>query len=131
MISLLDSVNSYVIDAWLVFYDRPYQFPLWRWLKPGFKHVEVWRLDRGAWARIDPCLEFMVAEVHLQPPWELLIESNMTFLHVTRLVKRGKIREPFMFGPVTCVELAKAMVGLRAPLVRTPYALYKYLRKTS
>jgi hypothetical protein len=131
VISLLDSVDTYVIDVWLVFYDRPHRYPFWRWLKPGFKHVEIWRLDRGAWARTDPCLEFTVTEVHLQPPWEMLAEPGQTFLRVMRLVKRGKVREPFMLGPVTCVELAKAAIGLRASWVRTPYALYKYLRKTT
>jgi hypothetical protein len=129
MISLLDTVDAYVIDVWLAFYDLPREHWFWCWLQPGFKHVEVWREDRGAWARIDPCLEFLVAEVHLQPPWETGILPGARFLRVTRIAPRGSIREPFMLGPITCVELAKAALGIRAVFVRTPYALYKYLRK--
>lgn len=131
MISLLDSVDSYLVDVWAVFYDHPPErrlSRLWKLLEPGFSHVEVWREDRGAWCRADTCLEFLNLEVHLQPPWEVLPHAR--FVHVTRLVPLGKIREPFMFGPITCVELTKGAIGLRAPLVRTPFALYKHLRKT-
>lgn len=132
MISLLDTPDAYLVDVWVVFYEHPPERRLswmWKLLEPGFSHVEVWREDRGAWARADTCLEFLNLEVHLQPPWEVIPHAR--FVHVTRLVPLGKIREPFMVGPVTCVELAKAAIGLRAPLVRTPYALYKHLtRKT-
>lgn len=127
MISLLDLPDGHLIDVWLVFYDRPHRHWLWRFLEPGFKHVEVWTEDRGAWARFDPCLEFCVSQVYLQPPWEILPYARL--LRVTRIVKLGKLREPFMFGPVTCVELAKSMIGLRAPFVRTPFQLFKHLRK--
>lgn len=126
MISLLDSVDTYLVDVWLAYYDRPHRHWMWRFLQQGFKHVEVWTLDRGAWARIDPCLEFMLAGVYTQPPWEVLPYAK--FQHVQRLVPIGKVREIFMVGPVTCVELAKAMLGLRAPFVRTPFQLYNYIR---
>lgn len=131
MISLVDSINSHLVDVWLVFYDVPRDYRFWRWLKPGFNHVEVWRLDRGAWARVDTCLELLNAEVHLLPPWESgIFPETARFLHYVRLVSRGKVREPFMVGPITCVELVKAVLGIRAIFVRTPYALYKHLRKT-
>lgn len=129
MISLLDSVDAHLIDVWLVFYDHPPERRLswlWKLLEPEFSHVEAWREDRGAWCRLDSCLEFLNAEVHLQPPWEVIPQAR--FVHVIRLVPLGKVREPLMFGPITCVELSKAAIGLRAPLVRTPYALYKYAR---
>lgn len=131
MISLIDTVDSHVVDLWLVFRNLPREGRWWRWLKQGFQHVECWCKDRGAWARIDPCLEFMRAEVHLQPPWEVIgAEWQPTFFRVTRLVPAGKVRDWWAFGPVTCVELTKAVIGLRAPLVRTPYQLYKHLRKS-
>lgn len=131
MISLLDTPGHHLVDVWLCFYDIPeWRRKSWLWslLEPGFSHVEAWRLDRGAWARVDTCLELMSAEVRLQPPWEVL--PGAKFLHVVRLVPLGKVREPFLFGPVTCVELCKAMVGLRAVTVRTPFALYNHLRKS-
>jgi hypothetical protein len=130
MISLVDSVNAFLVDVWLVFYDVPRGYRFWRWMKPGFNHVEVWRLDRGAWARVDPCLELLNAEVYLKPPWETGLFPGAKFLRYTKLVKLGGIREPFMLGPITCVELVKAVLGIRTVFIRTPYALYKYLRKT-
>lgn len=131
MISLLDAPNAHLIDVWVAFYDHPPERRLswmWKLLEPGFSHVECWREDRGAWVRFDPCLEFLNAEVHLQPPWAVMPHAK--FVHVIRLAPLGKVRESFMIGPVTCVELTKAAIGLRAPLVRTPFALYKHLRKT-
>lgn len=80
--------------------------------------------------RVDPCLEFLLAEVHLKAPWETLPYPDVKYVHVSRIVKRGTVREPFMFGPVTCVEMAKAVIGIRAVFVRTPYQLFKHLRKT-
>lgn len=131
MISALDAPDSYLVDVWLIFYEHPPERRLsrfWKLLEPGFSHVEAWREDRGAWVRVDPCLEFMNVEVHLGPPWELM--PNARFVHVVRLVPLRKLREPFMVGPITCVELSKALIGIRAPLIRTPFALYNYLRKS-
>jgi hypothetical protein len=138
MLSLLDTVGAEVVDWWLVFRNLPAETAqargwwLWERLKPGFQHVEAWRLDRGVWARFDPSLEFVQAEVHTAPPWELVNPAlQPTFLRFTRAIKLGKIREPFMIGPVTCVELVKAMIGVRAPFMRTPHQLYKYLRRST
>lgn len=135
MLSILDTPGTEVVDWWLVFRNLPVEATqrfrwLWPRMQPGFQHVEAWKHDRGAWTRLDPSLEFIEAQIHTQPPWEMISPVvRPTFLHVTRLVPLGKIREPFMFGPVTCVELVKAMIGIRAVFVRTPFQLYKFLRK--
>lgn len=121
--------NKLVVDYWLVFRDLPAESKtsrLWRLLKRGFEHVELWRCDRGVWIRVDPCLETVLTEAYVYPPWELVLpELNPTFVHVQRLVENKRVREPFFFGPWTCVEITKAFIGLRAPFVRTPYQLYK------
>jgi len=39
-----------------------------------------------------------------------------------------RIRLPWVFGPWTCVEQIKALVGIRAPWVLTPRQLWKHLR---
>jgi hypothetical protein len=132
LLSLLDTADHWVADWWLVFRDLPAEAttsPLWRLLKPGFQHVECWRCDRGIWLRIEPCYEMTTVEAHESPPWELVLpELSPTVLHVQRAVAKGRLREPFFVGPWTCVEIAKSIIGLRAPFVRTPWQLYKVLK---
>lgn len=132
MISLLDTADRWVTDWYLVFRDLPAEVKqswLWKLLKPGFEHVEIWRCDRGIWLQVDPCFELIEVHAHESPPWVLFPASvNATVLRVQRVVRKGKLREPFGFGPWTCVEIVKAFIGLRAPFVRTPYQLYKALK---
>jgi hypothetical protein len=133
VISLLDTADKWLVDYWLVFRDLPEEAKtsrLWRLLKRGFEHVEVWRCDRGIWLRIDPAFELIETEAWEKPPWELFDATlSPTFLRVQRLVQKGRLREPFSFGPWTCVEIVKAFIGLRAPFTRTPWQLYKRLKK--
>jgi hypothetical protein len=77
-------------------------------------------------------MEYVQVEAHEHPPWKLLNpEVNPTFLEVRRVVTLGKIRSPFHFGPQTCVETVKSLLGIRTPWwLRTPYQLYRFLRKS-
>jgi hypothetical protein len=101
-----------------------------RRLRPGFQHVEVWRLDRGVWVRYDPCLEVVTLRAEMEPPWRS-IDKNLapTFLRVQRLVQTHRTRVHFHVGPLTCVDGAKSLLGMWAPLIYTPYQLYRRLRK--
>lgn len=133
MISLLDTADALLTDWFVVFRNLPAegkQSPLWRLLKDGFEHVELWRCDRGIWLRIEPCIEIAEAEAHEHPPWMMIPRTlKPTMLRARRATPKGRVRDPWFFGPVTCVELAKAFLGVRNTFVRTPYQLYKFLRK--
>jgi hypothetical protein len=121
----------FAVDYIVVFRNLPYrQGRLWRLLKDGFEHVELWReMAPGAWLRFDTAMEFLSVELYGDPPQELL-EPGLTVLRYTGEVPPGSIRQPWRSGPVTCVELAAAFLGVRLPfLVRTPYQLYRFLRK--
>jgi hypothetical protein len=131
MISLADTANALYVDIWLVFRNVPgKRSPFWRLLKNGFRHIEVWRLDRGAWVRMDGCYEITKLEIYTEPPW-LFNDSFLqpTYTRVRRVVKLNRLRDPFMFGPMTCVEMAKSAIGMWAPFVRTPYQLYKRIHR--
>lgn len=135
-ISLLDLADNAYVDMWLVFRDTvPTGRIHWtdKWfakLKSGYQHVEIWHLDRGAWIRFNYGFDRLVLQTHLDPPWRMMNPVfNPSYLHIRRLARLGYIREPFLTGPLTCCEMAKAMIGIKALFVRTPWQLYKHLRK--
>lgn len=132
--SLLDTADKHMIDCWVVFVDRGmWDARTWlcRWLRPGYRHVECWKyVPPGAWLRFDTCIEAIGVEVYAHPPWVILADRKPTAVRVQRSVARGFFRVPFFAGPITCVELAKAFLGLGTLFfVRTPWQLYKHLNE--
>lgn len=122
---------EYEVDYVVVFRDLPFRSSwLWRRLKHGFEHVELWReIVPGAWLRIDTAMEILSIEVFGDPP-EALLDQPITTMRFTSKFLPGRIRQPFRVGPVTCVDLAAAFLGVRLPFwLRTPWQLYKHLRK--
>lgn len=135
MLSLLDLAGRDVVSWFVVFMNR--ENPRWwnRWLKPGFQHVQLWRPvqygpadDEKFWLVVDPGLEHVDTHIdwNPQPPWER--EANLTSMYVNVAVRSKRVRDYFFFGPVTCVELAKAHLGICSTWIRTPWQLAKYLR---
>lgn len=135
--SLLDCGYTCQIDVWAVFVELDEDHlpvsrsSLWRWMKPGFRHVEIWKpLPTGdGWLRIDTSVEAATPQFFHGPPWVELKRLNPTSLRVRRTVPNTKWRDRFFAGPITCVELSKAFLGVSSFFVRTPYQLYNYLRK--
>ncbi len=132
-ISLLDAANHHSVDYYAVFRTVPRERAIfWRVLKPGFYHVEVWGyVPPGAWIRFDTSIELVSVEVYADPPWKLIgPEESPTFLHYRALVPHGSFRQPWFSGPLTCVQMAAAFLGVRLPFwCRTPYQLYKLLKR--
>jgi len=132
VLGLVDLAYKEPINWWLVFRDSEHRRPfLERTLKPGFRHVELWRPTDGVWLRVDPCLEFVENTIHEQAPWVSMPEEwNCTFLRVEQTVSHGKVRKLFFVGPVTCVELTAAILGIKTPFwCRTPWQFYRLLTK--
>ena len=103
------------------------RWPL-RKLRDGFRHVEIWVEDRSVWARLDPCYEFAVLQVHLEPPQSFIDPAlKPTFVPLHRDIPLGGLPLAWNFGPVTCVTAVKLALGLRLPFVLTPYQLYRHL----
>lgn len=133
--SLADLAYKHDVDYFVVFVDLDEQHlesrrsSLWRLLKPGFRHVEVWKRiePTGVWVRFDTAVELVKFEIHVFPPQEVLERLNPTVVRVRRTVPNGTWRERFFMGPITCVELAKAFLGISKFTVRTPWQLYRYL----
>lgn len=132
MISLLDLADGYPLDAWVVFRNVEKSDRTWAdrfLLKDGFHHVEMWVMDRGVYVRMETCFSFPVLQAYLDHPWTLL-PAHLKPRCVRVRKSLGGLRTPWKFGPVTCVEAVKLALGYRAPLVRTPWQLYRYIKRT-
>lgn len=132
MYSLLDLANRNPIDIWLAFRKRTDSRKnlLWRLLEPGFDHVEIWKQLGNGWMRINPTVEFLDVEVYLLPPWVLIdADEKVKYMRVQRSIPKRDWRNVFHIGPIDCVELTKAMLGIKGFFIRTPYQLFKFLKR--
>jgi hypothetical protein len=135
LFSLLDTQDA-VTAQWVVAYLDG-DIPRWwtRWLKKGYQHVQLWgRVAYGDgddcfWVLVDPDLELVRTCVDFDPtpPWQRPGISHTQI--VTAIRPRDKIREWFSIGPLSCVELVKAYLGINAQFVRTPWQLHEHIRK--
>ncbi len=122
---------------WHVVYLETPAPRFWKpFLERGFYHVQLWREERFGpdvndvmWLVIDPGLECAFAHVVMDPtpPW-VAQPNEYKVQCVETLTSAQRVRDWFHVGPVTCVELAKAFLGIRAFFVRTPFQLFKYIR---
>ena len=135
-IALIDLAYQHPVDVWVVFMNIDNgntsipRSSLWRLLKLGFQHVEIWkRMSTDFWIRCDPSVEVVDVQVYSRPPWQVLERLDPTVIRVRRVVAKGYWRVRFQVGPVSCVELAKAFLGVSRFFVRTPWQLYNFLRK--
>lgn len=112
--------------ALLVFCDETDLFWLWP-LRRGFRHVFVALPVDGGWITIDPLSTRMEVAFHPMPAGSDLAGWFRARGHVVLCVPRcrpGRSAPPFL--PFTCVTVAKRLLGLTAPLILTPWQLYRH-----
>lgn len=135
MISLLDMADRHW-STWYVVYLETETPRFWKpFLKKGFYHVQLWRPERFGdrpsdifWVVVDPGIERASNNIvfdHI-PPWQKGIPCKVQFVRCATSANR--VRDWFHIGPVTCVDIAKAFLGIRTTFVRTPWQLYKHIR---
>lgn len=85
------------------------------------------RISDTIWLLLDPGMECVVADAIFRsdPPWTG--NPALTVQRVTAVCQEKRVRNWFFFGPVTCVEIAKACLGVRSIGLRTPFQLYNYI----
>ncbi len=121
------TASSDVSRAIVVFEDRA-SAPSLRWLRPGFRHCFCLVRRPCGWVVCDPLKSRLTLEVvALYDETELL--QHYRRLGMTALVGNavGSTRRDGLIRPLTCVEVVKRILGLRAPGVWTPYQLYRAL----
>lgn len=96
-----------------------------RFLQPGFRHVFICVRDGGQWIRIDGMRG--LPEVAVLTDFDIYCsEPGFEVLEVNAY----RAERPLFLMAGTCVGLVKAVLGVRAFNVLTPYQLYKYLKRS-
>ena len=97
-------------------------------LKQGFRHVAVAVLNGGYWIGIDPVMGTPDIRVIAGPDHDLAGQYRSEGFTVVETDIR-KNAGPFPFALANCVGAVKAILGLNAPLIWTPFGLFKHLTK--
>lgn len=135
-LSLLDTAGCKVREWYVVYHHREAHYWFTKFLKPGFRHVELARplqygpgVDDVAWHHVLPMFEMLDVELSTdpRPPWVKCPQA--TVQKVTVIAPLISVRSWFDAGPPTCVEILKMALGIRAFFVRTPWQLYRYIAK--
>lgn len=119
---------------WFLVFEHGTERHWWtRFLRDGFHHVYALRWDGFNWIRFDPGLGFTDVEIlpHPTPDVAGIVSTDCcAILRVTKWRERARYRVPWVLTPWTCVEQCKALLGIRAPHVLTPYQLFRHLRRS-
>ena len=113
--------------AWVVFCGDA---DLWwlRLLRPGFRHCFVALNDGTHWITVDPLSPHL--EIAVQPVaagFDLVGWFAERGHAVVAAPVRRDLDRPAPWGPFTCVEAAKRVLGLHDRWVLTPWQLYRRL----
>lgn len=135
-LSLLDLADREAVNWHVCYCNR--ENPRWwnRYLKLEYQHVQLRReirfgpeLNDVLWLVVDPGLSHVSLNLRGvdAAPW-----FDPEVLHTQRVQAAPKwwlVREWCFLGPITCVEISKAFLGINSWRVRTPWQLFKYLEE--
>jgi hypothetical protein len=81
------------------------------------------------WLVLRPNFEVLHSHIEFDPtpPWEKY--PGCTVMKVQVVIKNWKVRQWFHFGPMSCTEIVKFALGINSFWIRTPYQLYKFLKR--
>jgi hypothetical protein len=82
---------------------------------------------RGIWQVLNPSRAYcqVLAFDKLEASLDQIVGTART-VYVEQEVCIERVRVPWLLGLVSCVEVVKAAIGLRAPWIITPYQLWRW-----
>jgi hypothetical protein len=111
-----------LVNVYFTYTDRKYWWT--RLLKPGFSHVFITIPCEGGRILVDPNFGHLVIKFikkYEKLPQNLQKQVILVNFRTDVNLKGG------WFRPVTCVEIIKRALGIRKPLIFSPYQLYRYI----
>lgn len=128
--TLLDTIDRHPVDWFLVYSDMDDRTSwMAKVFRSGFQHVLALRRDGRLWIAIHPHFSFTDVQAIRSDltPWEMYPAA--TIQHVTAMRANASSSGAFHIGPLTCVDLVKALLGIRCWWIYTPWQLYRYCRR--
>ncbi|AUN31963.1 hypothetical protein [Niveispirillum cyanobacteriorum] len=125
----MSGVKAEVGTVLLVFCNET-QIAWLRILKRGFRHVFIAQRVVGGWVTIDPLSTRMEVEFHpMDPETNLASWFTLCGHRVVSAQVRGASEVPIglPLAPLTCVSVAKRVLGIRVARILTPWQLYRHL----
>lgn len=114
------------MKALVVFHDHG-AHPLDRFLTKGFKHCFVVVPIEGHWIRVDGMAGRPVIDIEAESSYDLAaFYREQEGFSVVETEQRSQA-PLFPFITANCVGLVKGLLCINAPLVITPFGLYKHL----
>lgn len=100
-----------------------------RGLRPGFRHCFVAIRDHAGWLICDPLKDRIeLSALPLSAQFDLPgFYANCGYTVLFGRTKPSLPRRPFSLAPLTCVTIAKRVLGVRARWVMTPWQLCRHL----
>lgn len=115
---------------YLVYEQSRFQRFYVKWLKKGFQHVTAYKFTGYFWLRLDISLGYSDFDVlcydYRDSIKDVLSGQDVTWQYV-EVWRQPRYRVRSIVAPWTCVEAMKSVLGIRAPLVLTPWQLYKHV----
>lgn len=99
-------------------------------LKPGFRHCFAYLESPSGWLAVDPQSHRLFLEVHPCPP-ETDLAAALRRAGWPALTIRPSA-PPATAAPLaffTCVEVVKRLIGIKSAEIKTPWQLFRALRK--
>lgn len=109
-----------------------------RFIRPGFNHCYAFQESGDGWLLVNPRADYLeIAHEagavhngrHCFPVSAGADNDKITVIRVLAEVPKRQLRSRWFVGPVTCVEIVKGLLGIRAFYVFTPWQLYNYVRE--
>ncbi len=116
-------------QAFVAFGGRA-NLPWLKLLKPGFRHCFIVLEAVDCWVLYEPLSHRTeITVIPAQPDFD----PTAWLRHFDYTVVPAMIHPPLLaaapWGPFTCVEAVKRVLGIRARFILTPWRLYEFLRE--
>lgn len=99
------------------------------WTKDGYGHVHILCRDEFQYYILNPAwdrFEEIILPIESDSMYERTLLDKFT---VVEFERRYNHHFRYSLTVMTCVEVAKYIIGIRSFFVKTPFQLYKYLIK--
>lgn len=130
MVSILIGIDRVKVKWYVIFTRTDTRHWVYRFISPRFQHCYAVQRSKGGqfWIKMDcnkAVLQIDLVLVDDYPEIACFCEEGDIIVPVTAVIK-DRFRGSLCW--FTCVEVVKAALGIKAPLVITPFQLYKRLQ---